>query len=264
MNTTFEGRQVSRTRSTRRQSERRRSDERAKTTDFLEALYIPQQLRVAPEILSSPRCKVGNRSNLLTVALERAEARARSLKWAKLLFLHERKEEPWTGFLRSVAAVSGLLVAALFIGLGVRGEPGPQKDRTASPTAFSVAPPMRHPSTAIGPRRPTPAEQTKVLQNDLGQVVEVRASDPGAVLVNFCSTMVVMACDPVELAWSAPPNPHLRLGLYHSDFTMRAIQIRRVPGSREWVAGDGQQAIASFPAGSLRLSEDRLPLPHLP
>ena len=235
-----------------------RGDEQAKCSDFLDAIYIPQGLRIASELLPTLRCKAGNRTNVLAVAWERAEARAKSLYWANLLFLYKGKDEHWTGFLRSLVAVSALLLVFVLIGLGLQGALNPPEDRTPSPKAFSMTPTVQGPARATAPPEPATADQAQVSQNDLGQVVEIRASDPGAVLVGFCRTMMITACDPIELAWSAPPHPHLRLGIYHNEFTKRAIQIRRLPGTREWVAGDGQQTIQNFPAGSLRLSDDRL------
>jgi len=258
MNTAVDSRPAPRRRPVRRRKESRLSGtgaERQNCLDFLDALYIPERLGIASAPRPTLRCKAGNRANVLVVALERAETRARSMRWAKLLFLDTRKDEHWTGFLRSLVAMSALFVVTVLLGLGLQH---PAEDRAPSPKTFSMTPTAQGPSRANAPQGSAPAEQAEVLQNDLGQVIEVRASDPGAVLVGFCRTMMIMACDPVELAWSDPPNPRLRLGVYHSEFTKRAIQIRRLPGSRQWVAGDGQRRIENFPASSLRLSGDRL------
>ena len=175
-----------------------------------------------------------------------------------LILLSPRDENSGVGFLRSLVTMSALLLVSVLIGLGLQGALDPPEDRTPSPKAFSMTPTAQGPARANAPQGPAAAERAEVLQNDLGQVVEVRASDPGAVLVGFCRTMMITACDPIELAWSTPPHPHLRLGIYHNEFTKRAIQVRRLPGTREWVAGDGQQTIQNFPASSLRLSDDRL------
>ena len=69
---------------------------------------------------------------------------------------------------------------------------------------------------------------------------------------------MITACAPVELAWSEPPHPHLRLGLYRNEVTTRAIQIRRDPATRQWVAGDGHETIDDFLASSLRMGGNRL------
>jgi hypothetical protein len=235
-----------------------RTDRHKKCADFLHALYIPERLRGTAALWPTLRCKAGNRANVLAVARERAEAKARSLYWAKLLILRERVDEHWTSFLRSLVAVSALLVVSFFIGLGLQGALNTPERRTPPPKAFSMTSTVKGRSTANASMGPIAAETVKVRQNDLGQVVEVRASDPGSVLVGFCQTMMITACDPVELAWSEPPHPHLRFGLYRNEVTTRAIQIRRDPGTRQWVAGDGREAIDDFLASSLRISADRL------
>jgi hypothetical protein len=238
--------------------ERGRGARQTSCSSFLDALYIPQRLRIAPELLWSLRCKAGNRANAIAVTWERAETRARSLRWVNLLVLPQRKDEHWTAFLRSLLVTSALLSVSLLGGLELQGALDPPEHRTPAPKAFSMTSSVQRPSRTTAPHEPVMAHRAEVLQNDLGQVVEVRASDPGAVLVGFCRTMMVTACDPVELAWSEPPHPQLRLGVYHDEFTKRAIQIRRNPTTRQWVAGDGQQAIENFLASSLRMSDDRL------
>jgi hypothetical protein len=180
------------------------------------------------------------------------------LHCAKLLFIRQRKVEHWTGFLRSLVAVSALLAVSVLISLGLQGALNPPEHRKPPPKVFSMTSTVKGQSKANAPSGPLAAEKAKVRQNDLGQVVEVRASSPGSVLVGFCRTMMSTACYPAELAWSDPPHSHLRLGLYRNEVTMRAIQIRRDPDTRQWVAGDGREEIDDFLASSLRMGGNRL------
>jgi hypothetical protein len=80
------------------------------------------------------------------------------------------------------------------------------------------------------------------------------------VLRGYCKHEPGQLCEPVELAWSDPPQPLLRFGVYRAFDDLRAIEIRHDPMTREWVAGDGRREIGRFLAHTLRMGNVRVPV----
>jgi len=120
-------------------------------------------------------------------------------------------------------------------------------------------------SYSVASTRPSekhsPAALPPVIERDeTGQVVSVSASDPRSVLLGFCKVMTHGMCEPVELAWSDPPHPQVRYGVFRSFYDMRAIEIRRDPRTDQWSAGDGRGPIGAFLEQGRPMSRHRVPV----
>jgi hypothetical protein len=242
----------------------RRSDadpfgERSAVTRFLDALYIPEQLRHPLSLVPTLRSKAGNRTNLTAVASEIATAKKKSILWSKVLLVRRREDDDLTIFLGDCLVVSAMLALVFLVGLGARRALMPEDvAKVATPKVFSMVAKRQSLAAADSSRRPALIDDSEVRRNDLGQVVEVRAADPGSVLAGYCRAIAAKVCDPVELAMSDPPHPQLRFGIYRGLYEMRAIRIRRDARSGRWIAGDGKREIHDYLAQSLRMSGNRL------
>jgi hypothetical protein len=80
------------------------------------------------------------------------------------------------------------------------------------------------------------------------------------VLYGFCSVRAGSLCEPVELAWTEPRHPEVRIGVFRAFYDLRAIRIRRDRVSGQWVAGTGFSPVHDSVVQGMRLSSARTPI----
>lgn len=226
-----------------------------KLTNFLDALYIPQRLH-ARQFLDTIRDRAGNRSNEVAVGWDHAEADEVLERWRKWVYVRRSKAERPPQLMAGMALAAAILVCVL-VGLGVQRAGGTGK-RGATASRFQMTS-VRGGTTAAAPVAP-PASEPRVERDEQGRLVEIRGADPRSVLRGYCKHEPGQLCEPVELAWSDPPQPLLRFGVYRAFDDLRAIEIRHDPMTREWVAGDGRREIGRFLAHTLRMGNVRVPV----
>jgi len=220
---------------------------------FLNALYIPQGLRGPGELLDLPRTKAGNRANAVTLGWDRAEAGHAIHRLRSWIVVRRRDAEEKALTFRNAVALATMFVLLVCCGLALQKATRKDKDAPTS-RGYSVA-------STRSPEKRAPVTRPPVIERDeTGQVVSVSASDPRSVLLGFCKVMTTGMCEPVELAWSDPPHPQVRYGVFRSFYDMRAIEIRRDPRTNQWSAGDGRGPIADFLTQVRSMSTHRIPV----
>jgi hypothetical protein len=118
-----------------------------------------------------------------------------------------------------------------------------------SPRMAAAAPrPRPEPPPAAVPAPPPPLTVPRT--DATGQLVEIIGPDPKSVLLAFCSTgRQAGRREPVGIAATLPPGAAARLGVYRNleqpATPLRAVRMRRDPGSGRWVAGDGRTPITT-------------------
>jgi hypothetical protein len=228
-----------------------RLGERDRLRSFLDAIYIPQRLRSSIDLGSAPRTKSGNRTNELVVGWDRAESDETIRRWRNWVVVRRaRAYKKAIGF-RNAAIMATAFLLLVCLGLGLQ--------RTAKTGGSAKS--NRISATIVSESKPVPKiSPPEIDRDDLGQVVEVRASDPSSVLLGYCGSNRDGLCEPIELAWSDPPHPRVRFGVYRSFLDLRAIEIRRDPLTRQWVAGTGRGPIQDFLTDVRRMSIKRVPV----
>ncbi|HXV75755.1 MAG TPA: hypothetical protein VD788_05495, partial [Candidatus Polarisedimenticolaceae bacterium] len=109
------------------------------------------------------------------------------------------------------------------------------------------------PAPAREVRKPTPqvvaslaAVKTEIQHNEQGQMVEIAAGDPRAILDAFCRAQRRGTVDPVAIE---PAGEHWT-GLYRQNGQLFGIAIRRDPERDLWVAGNAVDGLEGDPISS--------------
>jgi hypothetical protein len=220
---------------------------------FLDALHTPKRSKDPLSLVQLPRTKAGNRVNPVTLEWDRVDAGHTIHRWRK--WIHIRRREAQDQILGFRNALVLATIFALFLCCGMRLQRSVRtRNELPPPLSINVA------STAT-PGKHSPQLAPPLIERDeFGTLVEVRASDPRSVLLGFCQGMTSEMCEPMELAWSDPPHPQIRIGLFRSFYDIRAIEIRRDPRTHQWRAGDGSLRVDDFLAHSRRMSSNRIPV----
>jgi hypothetical protein len=214
-------------------------------------VYVPTNAWGWAPLSAVVRTPSGNRSNAVALELERDESTRVQRRIVRRICLKHRVTQKKKSVFRD-----GLVAAVLFLALQVVGVG--LHMRSLSPVEGPVP---RQFSAVSQPRAhvaPVPVQPT-IRRDDSGLPVEIRSADPQSVLLSYCRSLEGGFCDPVELAWTEPLQPGLRVGVFRAFHDLRAIEIRRDPLTRQWVAGDGRGPVTSFPTQARRLSKARVP-----
>jgi len=231
-------------------------EERSALVTFLDALYIPK-LRFPISLSASRRSKAGNRSNDVMVGWDTAEGDQKSALVRRWIEFHERQTEKLSAFGMNVVVVTAVLMLLVMAGLAAQRKVlRPSRPSVAG--AYSVA---KQRSGAGAAKKATPVIVAPAVRRDeRGQPVEIRASDPRSVLYGFCSVRAGSLCEPVELAWTEPRHPEIRIGVFRAFYDLRAIRIRRDRVTGQWVAGNGLSPVHDSVVQGMRLSSARTPI----
>jgi len=223
--------------------------------NFLDALYIPERLLSAFDLFPTARTRTGNRANDTSLGWDSAASDDNIKRWRKWVYVRRHKEDTRILSMTNAIALGFGFALCVMIGVGLQHLAN-SKNKRVEASQFQMTS-ARGSANDEAPVRyvPPPPE---IVRDEDGQVVEIRASDPGAVLTGFCQSSSEGLCEPVELAWSDPPHAEKRFGIYRSFYDLRAIEIRRDPSTRKWVAGNGRNTIDDYLAHELRMSGRRL------
>lgn len=225
---------------------------------FLEAISFPKNRQTPLTMLMSCRTSVGNRTNETDHGWSVARSRHVAERMRRWIVIRRQEYARQTLTVRNAIALAIGMLLFVVVGVGLqKSTEAPRKVPTRRQASFNPTPsPARSPQISV--RLPPQA-----VRNDEGQVVEVRASDPGQVLIGYCEASTETVCDPVELAWSDPPHASVRFGVFRGFYDLRAIKIRQDPRTRQWIAGGDGEHIDDFLATTLRLGAQRIPIERL-
>jgi hypothetical protein len=221
---------------------------------FRNALHTAEPKRPV-SLTPMRRSRSGNRTNDIMAGRDSAEGDRKKPLVRKRTALKECQAEETSPFVLYVMVVATTLGLLLTVGLaGERRELLEPRPSVAGDHAVSGG--------RAGVRNAgTPVIFAPVVRHDdKGEPVEIRASDPRSVLYGFCSAREGTMCEPVELAWTEPRHPAVRIGIFRDFFGLRAVRIHRDPVSGQWVSGDGRNPVRDSLVSGLRLSAARIPV----
>jgi hypothetical protein len=201
------------------------------------------------------RSKSGNRVNDIMAGQDSAKADDEKIRTRRRIALEDCQAKKRSAFALYVMVVATTLVLLLTIGLA--GERKVLLEPRPSVAGDYVVSGGR---AGVGNTGTPVISAPVVRRDDDGRPVEIRASDPRSVLYGFCSAREGSGCEPVELAWTEPRHPEVRIGVFRGFSGVQAIRIHRDPLSGQWLCGNGRNPIHDSPVDDLRLSRTRIPI----